>query len=93
MFHLHLLLKTREAKLLRAVQWLGVSYAGFYNRKYNRSGHLFQGRFKSFLVEDDGYLAGLCYYIHGNPVRAGMVKDGVHSHFVGNITGHFLLRR
>ncbi|MEI6127236.1 MAG: transposase [Pseudomonadota bacterium] len=73
--HFHLLLKTREANLSRAVQWHGVSYAGFYNRKYNRSGHLFQGRFKSFLVEDDRYLAGLCYYIHGNPVRAGIVKD------------------
>jgi REP element-mobilizing transposase RayT len=73
--HYHLLIKTREANLSRAIQWLGVSYAGWYNREHNRSGHLFQGRFKSFLVEDDSYLAALCYYIHGNPLRAGMVKD------------------
>ena len=73
--HYHLLLKTREANLSRAIQWLGVSYAGWYNRHHHRSGHLFQGRFKSFLVEDERYLAGLCYYIHGNPVRAGVVGD------------------
>ena len=73
--HYHLLIKTREANLSRAIQWLGVSYAGWYNREHNRSGHLFQGRFKSFLVEDDSYLTGLCYYIHGNPLRAGIVKN------------------
>ena len=73
--HYHLLIKTREANLSRAIQWLGVSYAGWYNRTHNRSGHLFQGRFKSFLVEDDMYLTALCYYIHGNPLRAGVVKD------------------
>jgi len=73
--HYHLLIKTREANLSRAIQWLGLSYAGWYNRQHNRSGHLFQGRFKSFLVEDDRYLAGLCYYVHGNPLRAGVVRD------------------
>ena len=73
--HYHLIVKTREANLSRAIQWLGVSYAGWYNREHKRSGHLFQGRFKSFLVEDDSYLTALCYYIHGNPLRAGMVKD------------------
>jgi len=73
--HYHLLVKTQQANLSRAIQWLGVSYAGWINRKYHRSGHLFQGRFKSFLIEDEKYFIALCYYVHGNPVRAGMVMD------------------
>ena len=72
--HYHLLVKTTQGNLSRAIQWLGVTYAGWYNRKHKRSGHLFQGRFKSFLVEDDSYFTAMCYYIHGNPVRVGAAK-------------------
>ena len=73
--HYHLLVKTtQDGNLSRAIQWLGVTYAGWFNRRYRRSGHLFQGRFKSFLVEDESYFTALCYYIHGNPVRAGLAQ-------------------
>ena len=73
--HYHLLVKTtRAGNLSRAIQWLGVTYAGWYNRMHRRSGHLFQGRFKSFIVEDESYFTALCYYIHGNPVRVGAAK-------------------
>ncbi len=73
--HYHLLVKTtQEGNLSRSIQWLGVTYAGWYNRRYKRSGHLFQGRFKSFLIEDERYFTAMCYYIHGNPVRAGVAK-------------------
>jgi len=73
--HYHVLVKTtRDGNLSRAIQWLGVTYAGWYNRRHRRSGHLFQGRFKSFLVEDESYFTAMCYYIHGNPVRGGAVK-------------------
>ncbi len=73
--HYHLLVHTRQANLSKAMQWLGVSYAGWFNRKHNRCGHLFQGRFKSFLIEDDEYFTTMCYYIHANPLRAGIVKN------------------
>jgi len=73
--HYHLLLRTRQGNLSRAIQWLGVSYTGWFNRRHKRSGHLFQGRFKSFLIQDDHYFTALCYYIHGNPVRAGIAKE------------------
>ena len=53
---------------------LGVSYSIWFNRAHERSGHLFQGRFKSFLVEDDRYFLAMCFYIHGNPLRAGILK-------------------
>lgn len=72
--HFHLLVHTQEANLSRAIQWLGVSYSVWFNRRHQRSGHLFQGRFKSFLIEDDLYFTSMCLYIHGNPLRAGMVK-------------------
>jgi len=72
--HYHLLLRTRRANLSKAMQWLGLSYTTRFNFKHSRSGHLFQGRFKSMLVENDAYLLQLSYYIHRNPLRAGMVE-------------------
>jgi putative transposase len=73
--HYHLLVKTQQSNLSRSIQWLGVSYAGWFNRQHKRSGHLFQGRFKSFLIENERYFAAMGYYIHGNPVRARLVKN------------------
>jgi REP element-mobilizing transposase RayT len=73
--HYHLLVETPRPNLSRAIQWLNVSYAGWYNRRQGRNGHLFQGRFKALLVEADPYLSALSRYIHLNPVRAGMVRE------------------
>jgi hypothetical protein len=56
------------------MQWLNVSYATYFNRKQDRNGHLFQGRFKAILIEADAYLNHLSRYIHLNPVRAGIVE-------------------
>ena len=73
--HFHLLVETPEANLSRAVQWINVSYAVYFNIKRRRHGHLFQGRFKSLLVDADEYLKHLSRYIHLNPVRAKMVES------------------
>lgn len=70
--HYHLLIETPYPNLSLAIQWLSVSYATYFNRKHRRSGHLFQGRFKSILVDADEYLTSLSRYIHLNPVRAKM---------------------
>lgn len=72
--HFHLLLRTREANLSKAMQWLGTTYTRKFNNRHDRSGHLFQGRYKSILVENDQYLLQLSCYIHRNPLRAGIVK-------------------
>jgi putative transposase len=72
--HYHLLLRTRRANLSKAMQWLGVTYTNRFNPRHGRSGHLFQGRFKSMLVQNDAYLLQLSYYIHRNPLRANLVK-------------------
>ncbi len=71
--HYHLLLRTRRPNLSKAMQWLGVSYTNRFNRRHRRYGHLFQGRFKSILVQNDAYMLRLSCYIHRNPVRAGLV--------------------
>ena len=72
--HFHLLVETHDANLSAAIQWLNISYAAWYNKKHNRSGHVFQGRFKSYLIDADEYLTTVSRYIHLNPVRAGVVK-------------------
>jgi len=73
--HYHFLIETPEANLSQAVQWLNISYAVYFNRKHQRRGHLFQGRFKSILVDADEYLKHLSRYIHLNPVRAKVVEN------------------
>ena len=72
--HYHLLLKTKRANLSKAMQWFGTTYTRRFNNRHNRSGHLFQGRFKSIIIENDEYLMQLSCYIHRNPLRARIVK-------------------
>ena len=67
--HYHLVLELREPNLSRAVQWLNVSYSVWFNRRHRRSGHLFQGRFKSVTVNRDEWGLALSRYVHLNPVR------------------------
>ena len=72
--HYHLLVRTRRANLSRALHWLSGTYTRRFNNRHGRSGHLFQGRFKSILVENDAYVMQLSCYIHRNPLRAGLVQ-------------------
>jgi REP element-mobilizing transposase RayT len=72
--HYHLLMRTHRPNLSRSMHWFGVTYTNRLNARHNRTGHLFQGRFKSILVENDAYLIQLSCYIHRNPLRAGMVE-------------------
>lgn len=72
--HYHILLKTIEKNLSKSMQWFGSAYTRRFNIRNRVNGHLFQGRFKSILVENDAYLSQLSCYIHRNPLRAGLVK-------------------
>jgi len=88
--HVHLLLTPRrEDGISKLLQFLGRRYVRYFNFAYARSGTLFDGRFKSSLVQDDQYFLSCLRYIELNPVRAGMVTDpedyrwssyGVHAH-------------
>lgn len=72
--HIHVILQVFEKHISDAVQNLAFRYTRYINSKYKRVGHLFQGRFKSYLVEDGDYLQEVLRYVHLNPVRANMVK-------------------
>ena len=72
--HYHILLRTNRANLSKSMQWLGATYTRRFNNQHKRSGHLFQGRFKNIIVQNDAYLMQLSCYIHRNPLRAKMVK-------------------
>jgi hypothetical protein len=67
--HYHLLVELRERNLSRAIQWLNVSYSVWFNLRHRRSGHLFQGRFKSVIVDPTEWALALSRYIHLNPAR------------------------
>jgi REP-associated tyrosine transposase len=72
--HYHLLLSTPEANLSEIMRHINGGYTAYFNKRHNRAGHLFQGRFKAILVDADPYAGELSRYIHLNPVRAGIVK-------------------
>lgn len=72
--HFHLAIETPEANLSLGMQRLSSVFANRYNRFRKERGHLFQGRFKSLLVEDLEQIGKLCHYIHLNPIRAGMCE-------------------
>jgi putative transposase len=71
--HFHLALETPEPNLVDGMHWLQSTYATRFNRYRSELGHVFQGRYKSPLVEDDAALVRVIDYLHLNPVRAGIV--------------------
>ena len=74
--HVHLLLTPqKDMAISNMMQYLGRCYVRRYNHRYSRSGTLFEGRFKSSVIQDDVYLLACLQYIELNPVRAGMVTD------------------
>lgn len=72
--HVHLLIREGKEPLRTIFRRIGASYVYWYNTKYDRTGHLFQDRFRSESVEDDAYLLTALRYIHRNPVKAGLCK-------------------
>jgi REP element-mobilizing transposase RayT len=72
--HYHLLVRTHRANLKKAMQWFGTTYTRRFNNRNSKKGHLFQGRYKSILVQNNVYVVRLSCYIHRNPLRAGIVS-------------------
>jgi REP element-mobilizing transposase RayT len=72
--HVHLVVGTEEANISEGMQQLLSRYARFQNRQETRTGHVFGGRFRSYLVEDDAYLFAAIRYVLRNPVAAGLVR-------------------
>jgi REP-associated tyrosine transposase len=74
--HYHLLVETPQPNLVAGMRWFQTTYTVRFNRRHRLNGHLFQGRYKSVVVdpEERGYFVTLSDYIHLNPVRAGMIS-------------------
>lgn len=88
--HFHLLLRPQQQPLASFMRRLLTGYAVFFNRRHNRSGHLYQNRYKSIVCEKETYLLELVRYIHLNPLRAGLVKN-LHELDVYPWSGHATL--
>ncbi|HXM78224.1 MAG TPA: transposase [Thermoanaerobaculia bacterium] len=71
--HVHLAIRTGSTPLSRIMACLHSSYTQWFNRRHGRVGHLFQGRYKAFLVQEDRYFVALVRYVHLNPVQARVV--------------------
>jgi REP element-mobilizing transposase RayT len=72
--HIHLYLVTPKANLAEAMYSLNKEYSQYFNKKYGRTGHVFEGRYKYKLIQDDKYSLALTRYIHLNPVKAGLTS-------------------
>lgn len=73
--HIHLAIRVSETNISKFMHYLAFRYARYINYRYKRIGHLFQGRFKSVLIDGETYLKELIRYIHLNPVRAKITSD------------------
>ena len=71
--HEHLFVETPEPNLADGMRHLNGSYTSYFNRRHGRRGHLFQGRYRGHLIEEEGYFLEVSRYIHLNPVRAKLV--------------------
>ena len=75
--HVHLLIKEGKDEIARIMKRINTSYAYYFNKKYKRIGHVFQDRYKSEVIENEGYLLAAVRYIHNNPVKAGLTRDAL----------------
>jgi len=73
--HYHLFIKTTKPNLSQGIHYLNSAYANWFRNKHQITGPLFQGRFKSILVDVDNYALMLSAYIHLNPLRAGIIRQ------------------
>jgi len=99
--HFHLLVTTPEGNLSEFMRHFNISYTSHFNRRHHRVGHLYQGRYKAFLIDADNYLLEVSRYIHLNPTRIkAFVKktveekwDALLRHKASSLWGYFSLRK
>ncbi len=72
--HYHLLIEITKTNLSLIMRQINSKYAIYFNKKYNRVGHLWQGRFQSWYIYDESYLFSLVKYIECNPIKAGITR-------------------
>ncbi len=93
--HSHLTIRVENTPLSKIMHHLQQSYAIYYNREYNQSGHVFENRYKAYLCDNDRYLLALLRYIHLNPFSAKITSDleypwSSHGHYSGKIKNNLV---
>lgn len=73
--HIHILTRTSDIPLSKFMQKTLTAYAVYFNKKHDRTGHLFQNRYRSILVQEESYFMELVRYIHLNPLRSGILNS------------------
>jgi REP element-mobilizing transposase RayT len=73
--HYHLIIQVYNKKLQEIMHQINNKYSKYFNFKFKRVGHVFQGRYKAILVQDERHLLSLLRYVHQNPIKAGMSKS------------------
>ncbi|MGC2062845.1 MAG: transposase [Thermodesulfovibrionales bacterium] len=73
--HYHLVIETPDGNLSKGMRQLNGIYTQIYNRRHNRVGHIFQGRYKAILIQKESHLLEVCRYVVLNPVRAKAVEN------------------
>ena len=91
--HAHFIFDANGADISKIMHGINQSYAQYYNRKYERHGHLFQDRFKSMIVNDDRYLITLSCYIHNNPSDIKMYKGYVQKYKYSSLGVYLNIRK
>lgn len=86
--HFHLLIETPLGNLGEFMRHFNITYTGYYNRRHKRVGHLYQGRYKSILVDKEPYLSILSRYIHLNPVRTKTMEKKTEREKVKYLKGY-----
>jgi len=96
--HVHLIIQVGSESLSSIMQNVSFRFTRYFNTQQRRRGHLFQGRYKAILVDEDSYLLQLVRYVHCNPVRSGIVKNpdeyqwSSHMAYLGRISISWLTR-
>ncbi len=73
--HVHLVIEVHDIPLAKIMQSINTRYSKAHNHRHNKIGHLFQGRYHAKLIQNDEYFLELCYYIHMNPIKAGICSS------------------
>lgn len=91
--HLHIVIDSNGADISKIMHSINFRYASYFNRKYDRHGHLFQDRFKSKIVHDERYLLTLTAYIHNNPSDLPEYKNSIESYYFSSLGVYIGLRK
>lgn len=75
--HIHMQIETKDVEIWKIMRYINLAYTKYFNNKYNFIGHLFQGRYKSEIIDSDAYNLQTSRYIHLNPVNAKMVDHPI----------------